>query len=428
MPSTEEKKHVWESVAVITFVALVVRLAFIHALYHVSYNDVPDHLYFGFEIGRIARSIASGHGYGNPLAVPTGPTAWTTPVYPYLLAGVFKLFGIFTRASVFLALGLNGLFSALVCLPLYFIARRSFGRGVAVLACWMWALMPFSIYLASGFVWDTCITTLLLTLLFLCTLRLKDHPGTNWAWLGFGAFWGFAALTNPVVLSLGPFFTLWAIAPLWRNRKKWLASAALVLFGLLIVLAPWQVRNYRTFQKFIPLRDTFGLELWSGNDGQTASVADLSVHPTTSKPALEEFLRLGETAFMHRKLHQGLDFISRHPGFFLAMSLRRFAYFWTDIWCFSPQGLQWELHGPCGVFFVVPLTLLMIFGLVLARRVGRSTFPLFGFLLGIFPIVFYVTHPVSRYRNVMDPEILILAALSLRYLYDWARAAWTPSA
>jgi hypothetical protein len=55
-------------------------------------------LWFGFETGRIARSIAEGHGYGNLLSVQTGPTALMTRSIPTLLAGVFKLFGLFSKS------------------------------------------------------------------------------------------------------------------------------------------------------------------------------------------------------------------------------------------------------------------------------------------------------------------------------------------
>ncbi len=50
-------------------------------------------------------------------------TAWFAPVYPYLLAGIFKLFGVYTLASAWVAIGLNCLFSALTCIPVYFIGR-----------------------------------------------------------------------------------------------------------------------------------------------------------------------------------------------------------------------------------------------------------------------------------------------------------------
>src|SRR6202043_3515379 len=106
----------------IALVALAVRLAVIPFLYK-DWMDpfVLEHWAFG----RIARSIVSGHGFGSPFA-DTGLSALLPPVYSYLLAGIFKIFGIETKASVVAALSLNSLFSALTCIPVFLLARQAF--------------------------------------------------------------------------------------------------------------------------------------------------------------------------------------------------------------------------------------------------------------------------------------------------------------
>jgi 4-amino-4-deoxy-L-arabinose transferase-like glycosyltransferase len=425
MKDAEEKRHLWQSLPVIALSALVVRLVFVGFLYRATWNDFRDHLLFGFEIGRIARSIAAGHGYGNPFSVETGPTAWMTPVYPYLLAAVFKLFGIYSRTSALVMLGLNGLFSSLACVPIFFIAQRSFGRSVAVLASWMWALQPYSIYISSSFVWETCLSVLLLAVLFLLALRLKEQPGSLWHWLGFGVLWGFAALSNASLLCLLPLLSGWALYPLRGIRKKCFTAAVLVGLGFAIMILPWQARNYRTFHKFIPLRSNFWLEVLVGNDGYTQSQADDAIHPSTSETALAEYARLGEIPFMRQKRREALSFISYHPGFFVVMCLRRFAYMWTAFWNLDPSNLDVELHYPGNVFLTVASTLLMLVGLRQAFRTARQTVLPYLFVLGVYPLIFYFTHPEIRYRHLIDPEILILAALGARFLLVGPKADGT---
>src|SRR5258708_20304555 len=73
-------------------IAFLIRLAVIPFLLGDVLNPIRDHWNFGWEEGRIARSIAAGEGFSSPLFGKTGPTAWTTPVYPGLLAGGFPLF------------------------------------------------------------------------------------------------------------------------------------------------------------------------------------------------------------------------------------------------------------------------------------------------------------------------------------------------
>ena len=69
-----------------------------------------DHFAFGWEMGRIGRSIALGQGFSNPYGGNTGPTAWEPPLYPYLMGGVFKLLGVYTYASAWVLLTINSLF------------------------------------------------------------------------------------------------------------------------------------------------------------------------------------------------------------------------------------------------------------------------------------------------------------------------------
>src|SRR5580698_7222568 len=101
---------------------------------------------FGFEMGRIGRSLAQGQGFSNPFNETTGPTAWEPPLYPSLIAGVFRVFGVYSRASAILLLTINSIFSALTCIPIFLIAKRCFGEKVAVWSSWTWALLPSVIF------------------------------------------------------------------------------------------------------------------------------------------------------------------------------------------------------------------------------------------------------------------------------------------
>src|ERR1700739_1585225 len=52
---------------------------------------------FGAEVCRIATHLAAGEGLRSPFhGGDTGPSAWVAPVYPYLVAAVFRLFGNYT--------------------------------------------------------------------------------------------------------------------------------------------------------------------------------------------------------------------------------------------------------------------------------------------------------------------------------------------
>src|ERR1700687_234893 len=100
-------KQLKSSVLFIVLVALAIRLIVVAFLYQGQLNPRRDHWPFGYETGRIARAIATGRGFSDPVTVGSGPTAWMTPVYPYLVAGVFKIFGVYSKRSALILLSLN---------------------------------------------------------------------------------------------------------------------------------------------------------------------------------------------------------------------------------------------------------------------------------------------------------------------------------
>src|SRR5882672_11220299 len=122
-----------------------------------------------------------------------------TPVYPYLVAGVFKLFGVYTKTSAIVLLSLNALMSALVCIPIFLIARISFGDRVAKWSGWAWAFFPYAIYFPVERIWETWLATLLLSLFFLLTLNLEFMD--RWpSWAVWALLWALKAQTSPSAL------------------------------------------------------------------------------------------------------------------------------------------------------------------------------------------------------------------------------------
>src|ERR1041385_6914976 len=89
--------HWYNSPTFIFLAALLLRLLVITVGHTYRITPRRDHFQFGWEMGRIARSLAAGHGFANPTDLETGPTAWEAPLYPFLLAGVFKVSGIYTH-------------------------------------------------------------------------------------------------------------------------------------------------------------------------------------------------------------------------------------------------------------------------------------------------------------------------------------------
>jgi 4-amino-4-deoxy-L-arabinose transferase-like glycosyltransferase len=392
----------------IVLVALAVRLAVIPFVYR-DWMDpfVLEHWAFGL----IARSIASGHGFGSPFA-QTGPSALLPPVYCYLLAGIFKVFGIETKASILAALSLNSLFSALACIPVYLLARQAFGQRVAKWAGWGWAFSPYGVYYGADWAWSTCLVTLELACLFLFAWNLENSTRTR-DWILFGLLGGFAAMTEPVTLAVVPLLGLWTLYRRFRRRGPWKAPVIAAAFAALAVMSPWLIRNYELFHRFIPVRSGFGLELYIGNNGYSQRWVNSSLHPNHSDTELSEYERLGEIAYMDHKLRQAKDYIHTHPVWFAWMTLRRIVYMWTGYWSFDRNYLKDEPLDPPNILVNTTMTVLGLIGLL---RVYKRDFALgthFAIVLLFFPMTYYVSHPETYYFRPVDPLMVVLAAVTV---------------
>ena len=389
-------------------------------LYEENLAPERDHWMFGHEQGRVARSIVLGHGFSNPLFGETGPTAYPAPVYPYFMAGVFKSFGIYSRSSAIVIVATNCLFSALTVIPFYFFARRSFGTPAALLAGMAWVIFPYSVYWTILRIWDTWISSLLLGILFFLALLLEESDAVA-RWAGFGLLWGFTGLLNPVALSVLPGLGLWMIYGLQRRGKRWLTPAAVAVLCTVAVMAPWIARNYIVFHKFIPVRDSLGLELYVGNDGNDTRPYDLEAGPWKNGEEWERFQRLGEVAYFEEKGEIAVALIRAHPGWYAVKCARRFVNVWTDFWSLNRQVVTEDPYSPLIAGLCTLLSAFTVYGLWHAiRKDGFKVIP-YLIVLFFYPLVYCLTHTADWYRRPVDPFFIAPAAYAVWSLWSGDR-------
>jgi hypothetical protein len=386
-----------------------------------TYRGLPDadkfYEQFGWEVGWAARAVASGRGFSSPFYPWSGPTAIVAPLYTYLLAAVFRLFGIYTLTSGFIILSINSLFSALTCIPVYFSANYSLGARGAKYAAWAWAFYPFAIYFSAGRVWDYALTGLLFTTCFCIAQRI--HGVANpLAWLGFGALYGLTALSNPAVISVLPFLLLLALFKVFRSGRPWLLKGALTAAGLLLVVAPWTVRNYRVLGILCPIRDNYWHNFYAGNYGDTTDPMPPRMHPASNPEEMQKYLSMGEPAYMAEKHALAIACIRQHPFFIAGLSLRRVLFYWTAYWSFDPDYMSREPTELPNMFYCTFITLLMLRGTWRFWRMNRAAALPYLVLIGIFPLAYYLTHPLMDYRQPIEPAILVLVIAGA---FPWRR-------
>lgn len=403
---------------VIVGVALAIRLWFLAAYALPRTPHALGTIPFLFEPGNIAASIASGNGYANPFRVETGPTAWAPPVYPLLLAGVFRICGLYTVQAFLLAAMLNVLFSALTCIPLFLAGRRMFGVGVAAAAAWLWAIFPNATLLAYESMFEGSLSALLAAMILSTALWASDSSSAR-SWTVHGLVWGVGLMTNASFILLFPVVFGWAA--LRGKGQPLLAPAVMVL-----CCVPWTVRNYQVFGEFVPLRSVGGLAIWLGNNEQGASISPDRLHPISNQQERDHYAAVGEMEYMREKQALAMEYIPKHLGQVAGLTWERFIAFWSGG---SPHPLDDALQARRLRFFlVVPLNLLTALGSfaglwILARERSSYFIPLAAFVL-VFPLVYYVALAHARYKHPIDPLLLLLTAFALSRLTKYRE---TPS-
>ncbi len=398
-------RPLFSSPRTIVIAALVLRLLVMAFAYKIQLDPSRDHWAFGWETGRVARSIATGHGFSSPYSEPTGPTALIPPVYTYLVAGVFKLFGVYTAASALILLTLNNLFSSLTCLPVFLIARRVLGLRWAVWAGWAWAFFPYSIGLSNTAIWETSLTTLLLSLLVLATLYLENSKNLL-TWIGYGVLWGFTGLASPTTLSVLPILGGWIWLRHWRRGGNCTGVALVASLCFFVMIAPWIWRCSHVYGRFVAFRSNFGLEVLVGNSNDTSNAANWNVLPGMNAAELQSLRRMGEPAYMAEKQHEASELIRRRPLRYAGLTIRRILNTWTSIWKFPPP---WNLDNS-GMLNVLMYTFISLFAFAGIRNAIRDqkagAYPL-AILILVFPVVYYLTHSDMGFRHPIDPVMTV---------------------
>lgn len=395
-------------------VAFALRIGLMLADHTYQFPAARNHFGFGFETGSIAGSIARGEGFSSPFGEPSGPTAWIGPIYPYLLAGIFKIFGIFSATSAITILSINSLFAALTCWTIFHIADNIFGRRAGLVASSLWAVAPFFFRYAITWVWDPPISAFLLSAGVLLVLRTNNARWKNW--LGLGMLAGFSALLNPALTTLFPILIAWAGWKLWRRGTHAFFPAAAALLLMVACISPWLIRNRVVFGEWIFLRSNAPFEFSLGNFPGSQGVAFAGAHPVINKRVFEEYRELGEIAFNKAKGDKAMGWARTHPSDFFKLTMKRVADFWDG------RELEYEpLDDPWRPWMVMVESALALFGLLRAALRKIPNLGPIALLLLFYPMPYYIVYTNPRYRHAIEPLMVVLIGYLLVTIWDEIR-------
>ena len=387
----------------LVLVAFAVRLAFLFVLQTYRPGRVDDFA-IASETTNVASSIASGHGFSSPLnGDPTGPTAWIPPAYPYFVALVFRIFGVMTQSSVIFIFVVQSLFSALTVLPILGIARHSVGMRAGLWSAWVWALFPWFIKWSVTWLWDTSLSALLFSLLVWYVLRLPEASSRR-PWIGFGALWGLTLLVNPTLATFLPVSLAWSGYELHRHRKEWLKPILFAVLVCVAVVSPWLLRNRAVFGQWVFIRSDFGYGFALGNYHSSLGRGWGGTDPTGNQKEFQKYWQMGEIAYVRSREEEAFQFVRQYPKEFIVLTAKRVSYFWDGSSIDYREPIPWYwMPSSFGV-----LSFLLLPALLVAYREQLHGWSMFFGELLLYPLPYYLTFSVSRYRHAIEPLIVLL--------------------
>lgn len=381
-----------------------------------------DHFQFGWEMGRIARALVTGYGYADPFVGHTGPTAWVPPLYPLLIAAVFKLFGVYSAFSAWVILTINSIFSAATALFVYEIAARCYSRRVAVWSAWLWALYPAALQYAVHWIWEMSLTAMLFSWVLVVALRMRsigesssdERAQSVGHWLLFGALWGLIALSNATLLLFLPVCGIWILCGS-RQLAPGLQRATLAALIFLAILAPWIWRNWTVFHAFIPIRGNLGAEMYAGSGPGSNGFAFMATLPLVERdPETMRYKALGEVRYVKEQGRKAKAYIAAHRKHYLEISLKRFYFYWVSVPHPADRSELLEFGRELSYCF---LSITGCLGLALSLKNRMPASGLFACAFVLLPATYYFVTVAARFRHPLEPLIAIFSV----YLFQSAQ-------
>lgn len=366
------------------------------------------------EISRIAHSLAVEGTFANPYIVPTGPTAHHAPMFPLLLAAIYKM--VSPAAWLEARTALNIILASLSCAAIFSTGCLSrFPPAAGLLAAILASVIPPRLAVEICTDQEAGLSTLVGTIAAGASAYWLDRrgarPGRGDIWIG--ALAGFSLLTAPVFL---PVIAAVLAVALW-NREPGRASIAAC--AALLVIAPWMVRNRIVTGEWFFIRDNFGLELRVSNADN--AVADASrnasqggmqtYHPLFSREAAIRVATAGEVREYSRLGAEAFDWIRLNPALFRSLTIERIRNFWIPIGS-SRSFLAWRVLS----------AILALAGLVFAvRRCDPNVVPIVAMLL-LYPLPFYLLQSYGRYGYPIEWCVTLLGSYGAVELVRQARS------
>ena len=416
----ERESRVWLFVALA--LTLLIRLWFILGMRGHPFSSIGPQMLDSNYYHRWAIDIISGKFWGSDVF-------FLRPLYPYLLALVYAVFGQHILAVQLV----QAVFATVSCFLLYDATRRIFGKRPAIFAVLGFAMTGILVLYTGALLYVEI--TVLLNLLFLWLILVAGRR--TWLWILSGVCFGLLVICRPEVLVAVPFLLWWLSRKSIVDRKSYIvrrSSLVAMTVVALAVIAVVPVRNYIVARDPVLFTAHSGMNFYYGNNPS----ADGTWHPT------QEFEKGG--GFSHERLleasrtiegrevkpsqasaywtRQGLKFITGQPLAYLRLLGRKFLLFLSNYEVpnnYYPETAR-ATSVPLKLAFVNygMVLALGLLGMVWAWPKRRQALPVYLFV-AVYIVSALLSYVLSRLRAPAVPFLLMFAGYGLSELVDAVR-------
>lgn len=308
--------------------------AFLLFIAAAAYYNLPEPEFlntkFGWEYGNIAESLALGRGFANAFTPQSGLTAWMPPLFVFLLAGVFMVFGIKSLVSMWVVFIFK---YAALAMSLYFllaIARQAGSqarRYAHLLSLIFIALVFFNRDAFFRSLHDDWVNLFFVCWALFALVRQVTESFTQ-ARPHLYLLAILLPLTNPILTLAFAVAEGFLLLPRSRGEsrpRRWKPAALFVLLAASTLA--WTARNYQAFGALIPIKSNFWYDFYQANaldtDGLTSNETFAKYHLINKNENQQRYLAEGEARFTESYRGLSIAWIRAHPAQLLANIGRR---------------------------------------------------------------------------------------------------------
>jgi tetratricopeptide (TPR) repeat protein len=373
-----------------------------------------------------AQKIAFGEGMGSE-------PFFKGPLYVYLLAFLYKIFG----HNYYLPRFLQIILGSLSCVFVFLIAKKLFNKTVGIVSGIIAVFYATFIFYDGELMIESLIIFLDLVLIYL--LIHSSEKSNLKRWLGCGVVLGLSAIARPTILIFVPFVLVWMLfAFKVKLESKAILSRWLVFcLGVLLLVFPVTLRNLVVGKDLVLIGWQGGHNFYLGNNpeasGWSVTAAQIDVtwwggYNDAVQIAQEETGRRLKPSQISRFWYKkGFDFILTSPLRWIGLMANKVVYFWKGFEI--PNDKNFYFYRDFSSLFNLLLTkspLYLPFGLIgpfsiLGMAVGLKKWKkyllvyLFVLSYTISVVIFFVC---SRFRMPVIPLLIMFGSFFVWWLVD----------